>query len=178
MRRTGQVMSREEIDEVLRRGICGRLGTIGTDGFPYVLPMLYVWDGHEIYWHCGIGAGHLLANTSARDQVCFEVDEPGDAFGYGRFECDSSLAYVSVIATGRLRPVDDRTGKEEFCLRLMQKYGSEIEGRPKGFFPRLHHIRVYAIQSERLTGKFSRLPVLEQRWPSVDRTSSPSATIL
>jgi hypothetical protein len=172
------MMSREEIDEVLRRGVCGRLGTLGTDGFPYVLPMLYVWNGDEIFWHCGVGAGQLLTNISARDQVCFEVDEPGDVFGYGRFECDSSLAYASVIAIGRLRPVENPTGKEEFCTRLMLKYGSEIEGRPKGVFPRLAAIRVYAIEAQRLTGKFSRLPELEQRWPQVDRTSSPSASSL
>jgi len=40
----------------------------------------------------------------------------------------------------------------------MAKYASHIEGRPKGEFPRVDHIRVSSIALERITGKRTLQP--------------------
>jgi hypothetical protein len=47
--------------------------------------------------------------------------------------------------------------------------------RPQGFFPRLDQVTVYAMTIERMTGKKTVLPALEEQWPAVDRTKSPNA---
>jgi nitroimidazol reductase NimA-like FMN-containing flavoprotein (pyridoxamine 5'-phosphate oxidase superfamily) len=94
-------------------------------------------------------------------------------FDYGRFECDSGLAYQSVILFGRIRVVDDRAVKQRFCEMLMQKYGKPDTIRPKNFFPRIDIITVYAIVIERITGKECALPA--QQWPEVDYTRTPNA---
>ena len=43
IRRADKQMSDERARETLARGYAGRLGTVGPDGWPYVVPLLYVW---------------------------------------------------------------------------------------------------------------------------------------
>jgi hypothetical protein len=57
----------------------------------------------------------------------------------------------------------------------MAKYGKPDTGRPKGFFPRLDIITVYAISVERMTGKEMAFPALSEQWPAKDRTKTPNA---
>jgi uncharacterized protein len=175
VRRGDKLMPDERAREMLADGYSGRLGTVGEDGYPYVVPLLYVWRDGRIYVHNTRVRGHLRANVDREPRVCFEVDEPGDVFAYGRFECDSSVAYRSVIAFGRIEVVDDAATKQRFCEALMAKYAPGEGGRPKGFFPRLDQITVYAIAVERLTGKETPLPAPTERWPAVDRTKTPRA---
>lgn len=42
-------MSKEEIDEFLSGRWVARLATIGPDGYPYVAPFWYYWDGGSLY---------------------------------------------------------------------------------------------------------------------------------
>ena len=65
-----------------------------------------------------VARGHLRANVDHEPRVCFEIDEPGEVFPYGRFECDTGLAYRSVTAFGRIRVVDDRAQKSGFFDKL------------------------------------------------------------
>ena len=65
----------------------------------------------------------------------------------------SGLAFQSVVCFGRIRVIDDRNTKQRFCEALMAKYRTPETTRPKGFFPRLDVITVYAIAIERMTGK-------------------------
>lgn len=175
LRRAEKAMSVERALEMLRGGFCGRLATVGADGYPYCVPLLHVWLDGEVYLH-GTGApGHLRANIEHEPRVCFEIDEPGEVFAYGRFECDSSIAFRSVILFGRIRTIEDVALKQRFCEALMVKYGRQDWERPKGFFPRLGEIAVYAIAVERITGKETPLPAASARWPALDRTKSPDA---
>jgi nitroimidazol reductase NimA-like FMN-containing flavoprotein (pyridoxamine 5'-phosphate oxidase superfamily) len=127
------------------------------------VPLLYVWMDGQVYVQNSRAGGHLRQNVDHDPRVCFEVDEPGEVFAYGRFECDTSVAYRSVIALGRIRIVEDREEKARFCSELMRKYGDPSWERPTGFFPRLDEITVYAITIERLTGKETPLPAVARR---------------
>jgi nitroimidazol reductase NimA-like FMN-containing flavoprotein (pyridoxamine 5'-phosphate oxidase superfamily) len=129
----------------------------------------------EIWVHNTSARGHLRANIDHDARVCFELDDPGEVFAYGRYECDTSVAYRSVIAFGRIRVVDDRQQKQAFFDALMGKYGQLNSGRPKSFFPRLDQVTVYVIAIERVTGKETPLPSIEDQWPTVDNTKSPDA---
>jgi nitroimidazol reductase NimA-like FMN-containing flavoprotein (pyridoxamine 5'-phosphate oxidase superfamily) len=176
MRRADKVISQAQTLEMLQQGFCGRLATIGEDGYPYCVPMLYVWLDGEVCLHNAKARGHLRASVDHNSRVCFEIDEPGEVFPYGRFECDTSVAFRSVILFGKVRVVEDTEAKQRFFEALMQKYGkSEWEERPKGFFPRLDQITLYAITVERMTGKETALPEVSQQWPALDRTKTPNA---
>ena len=177
IRRADRVMLDERALETLVRGYSGRLATVSADGSPYCIPLLYLWMHGEVYVHTTNARGHLRANIERDRRVCFEVDEQEGVFDYGRFECDSGLAYRSVCLFGRMRIVDDKEAKQRFCEALMTKYGKPETKRPKGFFPRIDVITVYAITVERMTGKEQSLPALAEQWPAKDRTKTPNAVL-
>jgi len=175
IRRTDRLLPEDTTREILARGFAGRLATVGADGAPYCVPLLYVWMDDQIFVHNTAAMGHLRANVDHEKRVCFEMDEASEVFDYGRFECDSSVAYRSVIAFGTIRIIDEIETKQRFCEALLKKYGKPDSGRPKGFFPRLDRICVYAIAVERLTGKENPLPGIADQWPAKDRTMTPNA---
>jgi uncharacterized protein len=177
LRRADRAMSDERVLETLARGYSGRLATVSEDGFPYCIPLLYLWMDGEVYVHSASERGHFRKNIERDKRVCFEVDEQDGVFDYGRFECDSGLAYRSVCVFGRIRIIDDKQVKQRFCEALMEKYGKPETKRPKGFFPRIDIITVYAIRIERMTGKETPLPPLSEQWPAKDRTKTPDASL-
>jgi uncharacterized protein len=175
LRRADLEMSSERILQALDRGSVGRLATVSEDGYPYCVPLLYVWADNHVFLHGTSANGHLKTNVRREPRVCFEVDEPDKVFDYGRFECDTGLSYLSVILFGRIRIAEDRAIKQQFCERLMEKYGRPNSSRPKNFFPRLDVISVYAMTVERMTGKECLLPDPSEQWPAKDRTRTPNA---
>ena len=175
LRRTDKAMDEARARALLEAGFSGRLATVGADGYPYCVPMLYVVMDGALYVH-GTGAeGHLRRNVAHDPHICFEVDEPGEVYPYGRFECDSTLAFKSVILFGRIAVVEEIETKRRFFTALMRKYARADWQRPKDFFPRIGEIALYRIAIERLTGKETPLPDPAERWPALDRTKSPGA---
>jgi nitroimidazol reductase NimA-like FMN-containing flavoprotein (pyridoxamine 5'-phosphate oxidase superfamily) len=69
-------------------------------------------------------------NVHREPRVCLEIDEVGEVFDYGRFECDVSIAHRSVVTLGRIRVIEDRALKQRFCDALMAKYHGRDVGRP------------------------------------------------
>jgi nitroimidazol reductase NimA-like FMN-containing flavoprotein (pyridoxamine 5'-phosphate oxidase superfamily) len=177
MRRADKLMPHERALAALESGFCGRVAAIGPDGYPYCVPLLYVLMDGELYVHNARGTGHLRSAIAHDSRVCFEMDEPGEIFPYGRFECDTSVAFKSIIVFGKARIVDDEALKQRFFMALMSKYAKGIGDRPKDFFPRLDQITLYAIGIERMTGKETPLPDVSARWPATDRTKSPGARL-
>ncbi|MFN2643997.1 MAG: pyridoxamine 5'-phosphate oxidase family protein, partial [Burkholderiales bacterium] len=175
LRRQDRLLGETEARELITRAYCGRIATIGADGWPYVVPLLYIFTGDEITLHNSGARGHFRLNVEREPRVCFEVDEPVKVFDYGRFECDTGLAYRSAIAYGRIRILEDPAAKSRFFDALLAKYGTGTPERPKGFYPRLDEVTVYAIAVERITGKHCPLPPLAEQWPALDRTKLPNA---
>lgn len=175
VRRTDRLLSEDETLALVEQGFSGTLATTGADGYPYAVPLLHVWMDGKIYVHSTAARGHLRSNVDHDARVCFTVDQPGEVFAYGRFECDTSVSYASAIVFGQITVIDDDSEKVRFCDALMAKYGEKEWGRPEGFYPRLNHITVYAIDVERMTGKFIPLPQVSEQWPAHDRSASPNA---
>jgi uncharacterized protein len=176
LRRTDKLMPDAKLDELLSRGYCGHLATISPDGSPYVCPLLCVWLDGQVWLHNTSAQGHLQNNVLHDPRACFEVSVPGKVFAYGRYECDTSIEYQSIVALGRMAIIDDRTRKSLFFDALMAKYHANDSTRPKSFYPRLDAVTVYALTVERITGKEQRLPSIQTRWPAADHTKSPEAS--
>ena len=174
LRRVDKVMTGDEVDTFLDSAFCGRTATIGTDGYPYIAPNLFVWHGGTVYLHTGRHPGHFAANVGHCDRVSFEVDEPGEVFPYGNIECDTTVSYRSVVMFGRIRVLDREQEAEVFFRRFMTKYApADSWGREIGSFPRISATIVYAITPELITGKLGSLPPLDERWPARNKTLSP-----
>src|SRR3954454_7240085 len=118
LRRADRMMPEHRARQFLARGFAGRLATIGADGFPYCVPLLYVCMDDQVFVHTTSARGHFRSNVERCPRICLEVDEPDRVFDYGRFECDSGLAYASVILFGTIRIVEDRAIKQRFCEML------------------------------------------------------------
>ena len=104
VRRADRMMSDERALETLAHGYSGRLATVSGDGFPYCIPLLYLWMSGELYVHTASARGHLRANIEKERRVCFEIDEHEGVFDYGRLNaiqvwpieaCASSARYGS-----------------------------------------------------------------------------------
>jgi hypothetical protein len=175
MRRADRQMDPERALAALQGAYCGRLGTVSADGEPYVCPLLFVWEDNALWFHTTRATGHLARNLERDAPACFEVDAPGEAFAYGRFQCDTGLAYASVLVFGRVEVVDAPAAKAKFFDALMARYHPEDSGRPRGFYPRLDEVTVYVLRPGRITGKETLLPAAQARWPARDSTRSPDA---
>lgn len=174
LKRQDKAMTRPEAEAFLAASFCGRTGTLGPDGYPYVVPNLFTWQDDRIYLHTARYEGHFLTNVRHHAQVSFEVDEPGEIFPYGHIECDTSISYRSVIAFGHIRIVEDVQEKLRFYRAFMDKYApADSWGREKDSLPRVAGTLVYAITPELITGKEGRLPPLHERWPARNDTASP-----
>ncbi len=175
LRRKDKAMPEAQARAFLEQGYCGRLATLGPDGYPYCVPLLYLVMDGKVYLHNARATGHLRDNVQFCEKACFEVDEAGPVFDYGRFECDSTLAYQSVILFGEIRIVEDEALQHRFFDALMAKYRTQGPERPKSFYPRMKDITVYEMTIERLTGKVSPLFDASEQWPAKDRTKTPNA---
>jgi uncharacterized protein len=165
LRRADKIMSTAEVRAFLASAYCGRTATIGADGYPYVVPNLFVWMDERIYLHTARYRGHFLTNVEFADRVCFEVDQPGETFPYGPVECDTSIAFRSVVVFGRIGIVPERVARERFFAAFMAKYAPpDSWGRLKGTFPRIDSIILYSIVPEIMTGKQTPLPAADKRW--------------
>ena len=174
IRRQDLMLDDDGIERALDAAFCGRLATVGADGAPYCTAMLYVRIDGEIWMHGTKEGGHLRRNLDHDGRVCFLIDAPGPVFDYGRFECDSSVSYTSVMVFGRMRTIDDTASKQRFFEALLAKYRKQGPARPANFFPRLGLITLYGLKSERISGKSIVLPTVEQQWPAIDRTKTPN----
>jgi uncharacterized protein len=62
----------KQIDEVLRSEILGRIGCV-ANGWPYIVPVTYVYDGEYVYVHSA--EGMKLRAMHDNPLVCFEVEQ-------------------------------------------------------------------------------------------------------
>lgn len=172
--RADKVMTPEEINAFLQAAFCARIATVDAEGYPYIQPNLFTWLDGQIYMHTARRPGHFLANIRHSDRVCFEADAPGEVFPYGHVECDTSVAYASVVIFGRIRVVENDDEQSRFFTAFMSKYApADSWGRDQGSFPRMGSTIVYAITPELITGKRGQLPAANERWPSRNLSASP-----
>jgi nitroimidazol reductase NimA-like FMN-containing flavoprotein (pyridoxamine 5'-phosphate oxidase superfamily) len=176
LRRADKIMDPGEVEAFLDQCFCGRTATVGADGYPYVVPNLFVWMDGQVYLHTSLIPGHFLQNVRHSDRVSFEVDEPGEVFPYGPVECDTSVSYRSVVLFGRIRIIDAADEKTRFYSAFMRKYApADSWGRERDSFPRLAKTIVYAIAPESITGKQGPLPGIDRRWRPAPPATSPAS---
>ena len=155
MHRVKRQMADEDARAFLRSRMVAHVGTVDGQGWPYVVPLIYIYQGGDrLYLHTGDHEGHFRQNVRANPRVCVEVEDMGPVHPGQPFACNSALVYTSVIAFGPLRVLDDRTQKAWFFDRVLEKYGQPEWTFSPGY-PQLDHIVLYEQQLELVTGKRS-----------------------
>lgn len=148
MRRRKQELSREEAVRIMESGAYGVLGTAGTDGWPYAVPLSYAWLDGRIVFHCA-PEGHKMDALRAEARVSFAVVGSNEV----RPE-DYTNVYTSAIAFGTARIIEDDAEKRALCRAFALRYCAGLEeGVEEEIDKLIGRTALVAIDVERLSGK-------------------------
>ncbi|WP_163709605.1 pyridoxamine 5'-phosphate oxidase family protein [Mangrovibacterium lignilyticum] len=144
-------LSPEAIEALMNKQEVGHLATQNIDGFPYVVPVHFVFTGSEIYIH-GLNCGQKLANIQANAKVCFEVEEM-DRLIMDEKACDVNTKYQSVIAFGHAAMIEKTPEKISALDKVVAKYTPQLAGQeyPENM---LKATGIIKITIESITGKY------------------------
>ena len=148
MRRKAQQLSHAECIAILQKATSGTLALLGDDGYPYAVPISYVYSDGKLYFHSAV-SGHKIDAIRKCDKASFCVIEQDDVKPerYTTF-------YRSVIAFGRIGIVEDESEKLEAIKLLGNKYYPQhdeaLRKEVEGGLARMLAIR---LDIEHLTGK-------------------------
>lgn len=116
MRRSRQALAPAEIEAILCRGSAGTLALLGDGGFPYAVPLSYVFHNGRIFFHCA-KSGHKLDAIRACDKASFCVIDKNEIV-----PAEFTTYYRSAIVFGRARIVEDEAERMEAMRALSAKY--------------------------------------------------------
>ncbi|MGI6736120.1 MAG: pyridoxamine 5'-phosphate oxidase family protein [Anaerovoracaceae bacterium] len=111
-----QELPEEEARAILENGEIGILGVNGDDGYPYAVPLNYVYADGKIYFHCA-KAGYKLDAIRRADKVCFTVIGRADIM---REKLDTY--YTSAMIFGRARILEDEAEIRQAVTTLGNKF--------------------------------------------------------
>jgi nitroimidazol reductase NimA-like FMN-containing flavoprotein (pyridoxamine 5'-phosphate oxidase superfamily) len=126
------------------------LSTIGANGYPYVIPVNYVYYSGSIYFHSA-AEGHKLENIQNNSRVSFcvaaDVELIPEKF---------STKYKSIVIFGGAQEVFGRE-KEDGLLALVRKYSPEfIDQGSRYIQDSKDKTKVVKIEIEHITGKAAK----------------------
>ena len=149
MRRKRQQLTKAECVEILMRNTSGVLAVLGDGGYPYAVPLSFVYDNGTLYFHCA-KSGHKLDAIKACDKVSFCVVDrdlvvPQEYTTYFR----------SVIVFGRASIVDSEVELRSAIEKLAVKYHPDDsrDNRDSAIEKDYKALCMVKIQIEHMTGK-------------------------
>ena len=149
MRRKKREIDQEAAREILAQGRIGVLAVNGDDGYPYAVPVNYLFDGEagKIYFH-GARAGHKYEAIQSCDKVCFTV------YGPETVKEEAWAPFVrSAVVFGRCRTVAPGPETLENLKRLAMKYYPEEALADQEIAKDGRAVQMYEIEIEHLSGK-------------------------
>ena len=149
MRRQKQQLSEKETIAVLERGTSGVLVVSGDGGYPYAVPLSYVYRDGKIYFHCA-KTGHKIDAIKENDKVSFCVIDQDEIVSE-----KYTTYFRSVIAFGRARIMEDPKEIWDAIDALAQKYAphDSAENRQKAIEKDVAPMLMVEITIEHMTGK-------------------------
>ena len=166
MRRKEKQLTIEECNEILMKAEYGTLATMGSDGYPYAVPLNYVYHEGSIYFHCA-NVGHKLDNIGNCSNVSFNVvtdvwvvplipDEKTNESGLRFNGFDTN--FNSVIIFGKAKEVS-KDEKMEALKTFLKKflnseeYNKYKEAGIKYIEKSLKRTKLIKIKTVHMTGK-------------------------
>lgn len=148
MRRKRQLMPAEEAEKILTLSTSGILSVIGDEGYPYGVPVSYLYRNGKIYFHCA-KEGHKIDALRANEKVCFTVVAqdlivPAELTSYFR----------SVVVFGKARFIEEPQEKRAAIQALAEKYGAAYPEKIQSEIDQLlDKMLMVEITPEHITGK-------------------------
>ena len=149
MRRAKRALPAEAAEQLLQDSRRGVLAVNGANGYPYAIPINYLYDRREqkIFFH-GARAGHKLYAIRACDKVCFTV------YGNETVKAEPWAPFVqSVVVFGRCRLLENTPETAARLKRFAMKYYPEEHLADEEIAASGRAVQLFEIAIEYLTGK-------------------------
>ena len=147
MRRGKQLLSEEDTVAVMDRCANGVLACSGDEGYPYAVPLSYVYFNSKIYFHSA-KAGHKIDAITRNPKVSFSVTDE-DTIVSEKY----TTYFRSVIAFGKARIVEGDERLEAFRAFVEKYSGDQPEEAKHKEITGCTQAYVIAIDVEHITGK-------------------------
>lgn len=149
MRRKSQLLSFEECEKILNQNTSGVLALSGDNGYPYAVPLSYVYSSGSIYFHCAL-EGHKIDAIKFCNKASFCVIDsdnvvPGEYTTYFR----------SVVAFGKIHILEDKDTKMDSIKKIAAKYSplESEENTIRTINTSWEHFCMLGLLIEHLSGK-------------------------
>lgn len=159
MRRNRQRLPEKESVEILERNTSGVLALVGDGGYPYALPISYVYVDGKLYFHSAL-SGHKVDAIRGCEKASFCVIDRDDV----RPE-RYTTHYRSVIAFGKVRILEQPEEIKASIEALADKYSPDLrEGSRAEIAKEMGRFCMIELRVEYLTGK-EAIELTRQRKP-------------
>ena len=149
MRRSRQQLSPEECEKILQEGTSGILAVTGDEGWPYAVPLSYVWQDGALYFHCA-RTGHKLDAVRHDSRVSFCVVDQDQVIPE-----EYTTYFRSVIVFGRAEIMEDPAQIRAAIEALAKKYNPADTPEHRGHMidREIAAMTMVKITPEHITGK-------------------------
>ena len=149
MRRKRQALTQQESADILYRGTSGVLALAGDNGYPYAVPISYMYDGEKIYFHsakCGHKLDAIGKNANASFCVIDQDLVVPEAY---------TTYFRSVIVFGRMRVIEDEAEMRKAIEKLSIKYAPEdtVTSRDRAIRREWDSLCMLELNIDHMTGK-------------------------
>jgi len=147
MRRSDKMLTNDEMLEIMDTAEYGILSTVGENGFPYGVPVNFLYKNGNVYFHSGL-AGHKLENMKLSNKVSFCVVKD-----VALIPNQFSTKYKSVICFGEVKEVMDEKKQEIFVL-FLEKFSKDFMEAGMEYIKKdSAKAKVYEIEIKNITAK-------------------------
>ena len=146
MRRKRQQLPNEECIEILEKSTSGVLAVSGDEGYPYAVPLSYVYHDGKIYFHCA-KTGHKLDAIKNNPKASFCIIAADEIIPE-----KYTTYFKSVIAFGTARIMEGDEMRTAIEL-LAAKYSPNVEGRDEEIDREYPALAMIELTIEHMTGK-------------------------
>ncbi len=114
-----------QITDLLKKASVGTIATIDENGYPYAVPVHFIYNDDMIYFH-GLPKGKKINNIMANNKICFQIyDMKGLILDDA--PCDVNTEYESVVIMGMAAIVKDQKLKATVLSEIVGKYTSHLK---------------------------------------------------
>ena len=150
MRRNKQLLSTEESLLILQKQTAGTLALLGDNGYPYAVPISYVYHNNKIWMHSA-KEGHKIEAITNYPKASFCVIEQDQIVPE-----EYTTYFRSVIAFGKIHILEDESEKRTAIEVLTRRYAPHLEKDMHQVIEKhFHRMHILELEIEHLTGKES-----------------------
>ena len=148
MRRSRQLLSREDCERILNEQTSGVLSVYGDDGYPYGVPLSYVYADGKLYFHSA-KTGHKMDAVRKNNKASFTIIAQDNIVPE-----EYTTHFRSVIVFGRVRILENDTEKRAAIEQLAEKYMPDLkEGRLQEIDREFSRLCMLELTIDHMTGK-------------------------